>query len=217
MNKFGPHEAVHLDGSPIDWSRPPRPHTKVKWSKPTDDQGTMFGSFRTICAFNRMNNVAVRKFGIGQGVTIIQPPFNTTVDASKGTHDEDACADWFIAGLDSWWAMQRMGRALGFGCWYRHKPKFGNHIHGFPLPPRPEGTSASEGFQRGQFKVGTFVDGGLSTKGSLVASSQIADYYAHAFGLAGQHVAGSDDSWFPTNIRATIFDLDAYVQRRANA
>jgi hypothetical protein len=48
-----------------------------------------------------------------------------------------------------------------------------------------------------------------------VGSSQLVDYYNHAFALSGKHDKGSDKSWFPSNIPATIFDLGDYVSRRA--
>jgi len=96
----------------------------------------------------------------------------------------------------------------------RKPPLFGWHYHGFTLPPR-EGKSISDDFQVHGFRVGIYVDGGWSTRGALVTTSQIADYYNHAFGLSYQHRPGSDKTWFPKDIKATIFDLDAYVAQRA--
>ena len=63
--------------------------------------------------------------------------------------------------------------------------------------------------------VGFLVDGGVSSEGHVVASSQLTDYYNHAFGLKDQHTTNSDHSWFPADIEATIFDLDRYIARRA--
>jgi endonuclease/exonuclease/phosphatase (EEP) superfamily protein YafD len=44
-----------------------------------------------------------------------------------------------------------------------------------------------------------------------VASSQLSDYYNHRDALAG-HAA--DHTWFPSDIRKTVFDLPAYIRRR---
>ncbi len=206
-----PHEAQFLNGRAINWKKPPSPPTKVKWSKKGMYGQTVTGSFRHICHLNRLNNLALEKFG--DGIEIIQTAYNTSVAASAGTHDLDATVDLYIPGVD-WWGQQRFFRANGLGSWYRHPPLFGNHIHGFTLPPR-EGQNVSDDFKAKDFKVGVYVDGGYSTRGGFVSSSQIGDYYIHAFGLSGQHTAGSDRSWFPSNIGETVFKLGKYVQRRA--
>ncbi|MCW2739208.1 MAG: Serine/arginine repetitive matrix protein 2 [Nocardioides sp.] len=153
----------------VDWNDPPSATAKAQWSKKDESGRTVKGSFRTICHLNRLNNLAMKKFG--KGVGVIQPPFNTTVPASAGTH-------------------------------------------GFTLPPR-EGQVVSDDFQVAGFEVGIFVNGGFSHEGGQVTSSQIEDYYNHAFGLAGQHEPNSDTSWFPDDIKATIFDLPRYIARRA--
>ena len=168
------------------------------------------GSFRTLCHLDKMDRIARRKYGTG--IVVIQSAYNSTVAASAGTHNLDCCLDVYIPGV-SWWEQQRFFRANGFACWYRHPPSFGNHIHGFTLPPR-EGRSISDDYQVHGFEVGLYVDGGYSTRGGLVTSSQIADYYNEAFGLSGQHVSGSDDSWYPPNIEATIFDLNKFIKAR---
>lgn len=208
--KLPRHEATRLDGKPINWNKPPKPTDMVAWSKKTTSGHSIRGSFRTICHMNRLNNLAIGKYG--RELQVIQPDWNTGVAASAGTHDFDACWDVYIPGV-SWWEQQRFLRKNGFACWYRHPPLFGNHVHGFTLPPR-EGNSISDDFKVHGFKVGVYVDGGWSTRGRQVASSQIEDYYNHAFGLAGQHEKGSDHSWFPKDIPSTIFDLGAYVGRR---
>lgn len=189
------HEAQHLDGQKIDWNHPPAATKIVRWSKHDMDGRTVKGSLRTICHLNRLNNLARKKHGVE--LVIIQPPFNTDVPASAGTHDFDCCVDLFIAGV-GWWKQQRFFRANGLGCWYRHPPKFGNHIHGFTLPVR-EGTSHLDDFTT---QVGSFVPG------------QLGDYYNHAFGLKNQHTPDSDHSWFPNDIDATIFNLQKYIHRR---
>lgn len=170
---------------------------------------TYKGSLRTCAHMHRLDVMARKKFG--QGVTVIQPDWNTGVVASAGTHDFDSCWDVHINGV-GWWDQQRFFRANGFACWYRHPPLFGNHIHGFTLPPH-KGTPKDD-FADAGIKVGKWVDGGLSAIGRLVGSSQIEDYYYHAFGLAGQHTGHSDTSWFPSDIPSTIFDLPAYIGRR---
>lgn len=192
------HEVVWRSGKPINWLKPPKANRRVKWTKRDMYGREVTGSFYHICHLNRLNNLAVKRFGVE--IVIIQPPFNKTVPASAGTHDFDMVDDLFIPGV-SWWDQQRFFRANGFWCWYRHAPLFGNHIHGGSIPPHT-GNSLSD-YERGGFKVGVYVPG------------QLQDYYIHAFGLSGQHTPGIDKSWFPKNIEATIFDLDKYVKFRA--
>lgn len=211
--KVNPEEVLKLDGSRINWKHPPKATTRVKWTKKTTSGKDVTGSFRTIAHFNRLNNLAIIKFG--RGIEVIQPPYNKGVEASKGTHDFDCCADIYIPGV-SWWAQQKFFRANGFWCWYRHPPLFGNHIHGFTAPPM-EGRVRADDFKMAGFKVGLYVDGGYSTEGRRVASAQIDDFVNHAFGLANQHGSNTDHTWFPDNLRDTIFDLDAYIAKRREA
>lgn len=194
-----PHEVKHLNGKPINWLKPPDPNKMCLWTKKTSSGRAIKGSFRTLCHMNRLNNLAVKKFG--KEIVVIQSDWNTGVAASAGTHDYDAVWDIYIPGV-SWWDMQRFLRANGFGCWYRHPPLFGNHIHGFTLPV-PEGKFRGDDFAMQGTKVGIYVPG------------QLEDYYKEAFGLSGQHTPGSDNSWFPPNKEATVFDLSKYVARRA--
>lgn len=206
-----PHEVRLLNGGAINWKRPPRPTAMCSWSKKTTSGRPIRGSFRTLCHMNRLNNLALRRFG--REISVIQPDWNTTVAASAGTHDFDATWDLWIPGVDPW-VQQRFFRANGLGGWMRRPPLFGWHYHGFTLPPR-EGQSISDDFKVHGFKVGVYVDGGYSSRGRLVTSSQIADYYNHAFGLSNAHTPGSDRTWYPKSIPATIFRLDRYVARRA--
>lgn len=206
-----PHEVRLLNGGAINWKRPPRPTAMCSWSKKTTSGRPIRGSFRTLCHMNRLNNLALRRFG--REISVIQPDWNTTVRASAGTHDFDATWDLWIPGVDPW-VQQRFFRANGLGGWMRRPPLFGWHYHGFTLPPR-EGQSISDDFKVHGFKVGVYVDGGYSSRGRLVTSSQIADYYNHAFGLSNAHTPGSDRTWYPKSIPATIFRLDRYVARRA--
>lgn len=202
-------EVRHASGRRINWSNPPGPNKRCSLKL---NGRTYRAGFRTLCHLNRLDRLARKKFG--EGIVILQPPFNLTVRASAGTHDKDATWDLHIPGVP-WWTQQKFLRANGFGCWYRHPPLFGNHIHGFTLPPN-HGGPVHDDFKQLGTKVGKYVDGGVSTVGRLVTSSQLVDYYNHAFGLSGQHAKGSDKSWYPKDIRATIFDLDAYIARRAS-
>jgi hypothetical protein len=194
-----PHEVLTARGKPVNWLKPPKPTTMCTWSKKTSSGKKIKGSFRTLCHMNRLNNLALAKYGVE--IVVIQSDWNTGVPASAGTHDFDSVWDVYIPGV-SWWEQQRFFRANGFGCWYRHLPLFGNHIHGFTLPV-PEGVVRGDDFAMSGFKVGIFVPG------------QLTDYYSEAFGLSSQHTPHSDRSWFPRDKEATVFDLNAYVARRA--
>lgn len=123
----------------------------------------------------------------GARLEIIQGCYNTTVEASAGTHDFDACIDVRIVGLD-WWTAQAFLRACGWAAWYRHTGSWasvGNwHIH-----------MVSLGYTT---RVGIFVPG------------QVSDYLRHALGLKGQHDSGDDTSPFPKSIDDTYFDYDAW-------
>lgn len=123
----------------------------------------------------------------GAHLHVMQPCYNTGVALSAGTHDKDGCLDVSIAGL-SWPETQKFLRRCGWAAWWRHTGSWSSpsiwHVHMASLGcPGP---------------VGVFVPG------------QIDDYHRHAFGLAGQHTSGSDPSWFPPDIDATVFDYRAY-------
>lgn len=113
---------------------------------------------------------------LGRDVTVIQSAYNTTVAASAGTHDKDACLDVYIPGMD-WWAQQKFLRENGWAAFYRYPPLFSSHIHMISL-----------GY--GSAPVGIYVPG------------QVSDYYNHRNGLAGH---ASDPSWHPDSIAATIY------------
>lgn len=197
-----------LRGKPVDWNDPPKPSDMVIWAH----QGKQYrASLRTVCHLDRLNELAKRRFG--KEIVVLQGPWNTGVAASAGTHDYDSVWDIYIPGVD-WWVQQRFFRRHGFACWFRHPPKFGYHIHGFTLPI-PEGHVRSDDWKLSGFEVGIYVDGGYSTRGRLVTSSQIADYYNEAFGLADEHTPASDRSWFPDDKDATIFDLNRFIKHRA--
>lgn len=195
-------------GRKINWNRPPKSNqicSLVIGGKKYK------GSFRTLCHLNRTNNLAKKKFGTG--LTVLQGPYNKSVAASAGTHDFDAVWDVWINGVPAY-TQQRFFRSLGWMDWYRKPPTFANHHHMGTLPPH-RGGNVSDDFKQAGMKVGKYVDGGISTVGRLITSSQIADYYNHAFGLSGQHKPGSDKSWFPRRIPDTVFNLRAYVDKRA--
>lgn len=191
-------------GREIDWTKPPKPTAIVRW---LHRGRTYKASFRSACHMARLNALSVAKYGVE--IVVIQGCFNTGVAASAGTHDFDATWDIHIPGVD-WYEQQRFLRANGFGCWVRRPPLFGWHIHGFSLPPR-EGSSISDDFKVHGFRVGQYVDGGYSTSGRLVTSSQLADYYDERSGLSGH---ARDNTWFPDDKAATIFNLQAFVDRR---
>lgn len=202
-----------LGGKPINWAKPPKPTARVMWSQKTTGGKTITGSLRTIAHLDRLNYLSIKKFGVG--IQVFQGPYNTTVAASAGTHDYDACLDVYIPGV-SWSTQRSFFRANGAAAFDRTKPTFSTeHIHYFTLPPR-EGVDVSDDYKSGGFKVGYFVDGGWSTRGARVTSSQIADYYAKPprNALANHAI---DNTWHPDDIEATIFDLDAYIARQVKA
>lgn len=120
----------------------------------------------------------------GTRLHVIQPCYNAGIKASQGTHDLDAVLDVDIVGMD-WWDSQRFLREHGWAAWLRFPPSFTWHIH-----------MVSLGYVG---PVGVYVPG------------QVTDYYNHAFGLKGQHTPGSDTSWFPPDIDATIFDFEEWT------
>ena len=107
----------------------------------------------------------------GHDIVIIQGAFNTSVSASAGTHDYDACLDVYIPGW-SFTDMQAFLRRKLWGAFYRYPPLFGYHIHMISL-----------GY--GTARVGTYIPG------------QVSDYYSHRTGLVGHY---SDSSWHPDPI-----------------
>lgn len=200
-------------GREFRWARNKwRPTTRARWHKKTIDGKVVRGSVRAIAHLDWMDRRAKAIFG--RGIEVIQSAYNTTVEASAGTHDFDLVYDLYIPGV-GWWRQQRFFRNHGFWCWYRHRPLFGNHIHGICMvPPVGRNTHSDDPFQR-HFKVGVFIDGGYSTRGRKVASSQIDDHDHKAFGLAEQHTPGSDHSWYPKTNK--YFKLNPYIDRRKRA
>ncbi len=200
-----------LAGKPIDWRNPPKATDMVLWSGKTLFGEPVRGSLRAIAHLDRLNSLAIKRFG--RGVTVIQPPFNTGVEASEGSHDFDQTFDVWIAVVPGP-VQERFFRANGGGAYFRTPEQgFTPHIHFFTLPER-QGADVSDDYRSGGFRVGKYVDGGWSTLGARVASSQIEDYYTHRTALSGH---AHDPSWFPENIEATIFDLPAYIARQRQA
>jgi hypothetical protein len=206
---------LYLSGKPIDWHNPPKPTDKVLWSQRTVSGKKIIGSFRAIAHLDRLQALYKRRFG-GRTFRVIQSMNNTGVTQSAGTHDYDFCVDLDGPGV-SWNDFLIFMRWHGMAGWVRTPAQgFSYHFHGFCLPPR-EGRSISDDFKVHGFKVGKYVDGGYSTVGRLITSSQIADVYAHAFGLSGKHVPGSDKSPYPKSIAATVWDLNAHIRRTQGA
>lgn len=122
----------------------------------------------------------LRNMHPGAHLHVIQPCYNDGVDASAGTHDKDCCLDVSIIGL-TWLEAQAFLRMCHWAAWWRQGWQgFTNHIHmvSYGCPTCP---------------VGEFVP------------DQIKDYFNHAYGLAGLHAPGSDQTWFPDVI--TAFDF----------
>lgn len=171
-----------------------KPAAVVTWGRTTGGKTARMGA-RTAAHVDYTQHQLSKKHP-GAVLHIIQSAYNTGVAASAGTHDKDGCIDVSIEGL-SWMEAQGFLRSCGWAAWYRFPPAFGYHIHMISLGcPGP---------------LGEYVDGGLSQFGRLVTSSQITDYYHHAFGLKGQHNTGVDHSWFPSDIDKTIFDFPAWL------
>lgn len=147
---------------------------------------------------------------------IIQPCYHSGVAASEGTHDYDCVLDvWIdggVLGKDPWRA-QRVLRSLGWAAWFRHTGSWAArgdwHQHMISLPfllmSNPSASDVGRAYSKLGLKVGKYIDGGFTTSGQTFTTSQVDDYYAHALGLASQHRAGEDPSWFPPNIGATVF------------
>lgn len=196
-----------LQGKAIDWANPPKANALVQWSRVDMYGRKVIGSLRSIAHLDATNDKVKAKWGVN--LVVIQPSYNTSVAASAGTHDYDACFDVYIPGV-SWSEQQKFLRACGWGAYWRRPPKFGHHIHMFSLPVQ-KGVLRADDYREGGFRVGLFVDGGYSTKGRKTSSAQIDAYYNHRDALASN---ARDPSWFPSDIKTTIFNLAPYVKKR---
>jgi hypothetical protein len=197
---------TYPEGKPIDWFNPPKATTRVMWDRKSQSGQDVTGSLFAIAALDSMSAKAQKKYGVP--VTIIQPAYNTGVAASAGTHDRDFCMDWWIAGVDGL-EQQRFARFENGWCdWFRQPWQgFSYHQHGFPMPP---------GGHKFPTKVGIYVDGGISTEGRLVTSSQLDDYWDEAYGLKDRHYQSADPTPFPTDEQKlkAIFNLDRYITKQ---
>ena len=107
----------------------------------------------------------------GARIKILQGTYNTTVEASAGTHDFDKCLDVFIADPDGdlydWAKAQKFLRRHGWAAWHRTPDQgdFGHHIHMVSL-------------------------GGVDCPVGIFVPGQVADYRNHAFGLKDRVVSG---------------------------
>lgn len=178
--------------NPINWANPPKATTRVSSDYICSDGVRFTGSMRTVCHAAWLMEEAKK-----DGLTwqVIQPPYNSGVSASAGTHDLDAASDSRLLGI-GWPEGQVWLRKRGLDCWWRHTGSWSSpsawHFHGFPEPAG--------------FKFATSV--------GIFLPAQLVDYHNHAFGLAGMHVPGSDHSWYPPNIHATAFNLAAFIRTK---
>lgn len=134
-------------------------------------------------------------------IRVIQGSYNTGVALSAGTHDRDATLDVQVVGL-SWQEAESFLRAQGWAAWWRHTGSWASqsmwHIH-----------MTSLGAVEAGCVVGYLIDGGRSLYGRTVASSQIADYYAHRDALVTH---APDPTWHPANIARTVFNYRTWLE-----
>lgn len=145
----------------------------------------------------------------GDRLEISQTCYHTGYRPSAGTHDFDGVFDVRIVGM-TWDAAQAFLRAKGWAAWHRTPQQgFADHIHMATIPPglsgRPSAAQVGAAYAKLGIKVGKYIDGGLTSTGRTAYTSQVVDYFAHAFGLSGGHVPGSDRSWFPDDIAASAY------------
>lgn len=198
---------TYPDRKPINWAHPPSATTRVSSDEIATDGVRFTGSMRTVCHMAHLMDLSVAHWGFE--FHIIQPPFHTGLGVSEGTHDRDACSDLYPPPGVTHAEFQTWLRGRGFDNWWRHTLDWAApanwHNHGFTHPEH------GIGFATG---VGLYVDGGVSTLGRLVSSSQIVDHVNHAFGLENEHIPGSDHTWFPPDQHKVAFDLGAYIRTK---
>lgn len=143
---------------------------------------------------------------------IIQPCYSDPIKFpnSAGTHKWDGVFDVEIDGFP-WETAQAYLRGQGWAAWHRTPAQgFQDHVHMATIPPglsgRPTAKQVGEAYVKLGIKVGKYVDGGWTTSSphAITATCQVADYFAHTFGLASNHQPGADKSWFPSDISTTI-------------
>lgn len=160
------------------------PTQKVVWGRTASGKKAIMGR-RTAAHLDATIN-RLRKLDPKAELVVTQSAYNTSVEASAGTHNLDAVIDIVIHGM-SGIDTQAFMRRCGWADWYRHPPEFAfEHNHGISLGYEPA-------------PVGEFVPG------------QVRDYYNHALGLKGQHEPGSDKTWFPPDIDKTVFNYRRFI------
>lgn len=171
----------------------------ITYSQSSTGHGDFKCSRRTAAHLDYTKEQLKKRFPFAV-LVIIQGCYNRGVGASEGTHDYDCCLDIRILNMD-WLTAQAFLRSCGWAAWVRWPWQgFDIHIHMISL-----------GFAKYGLIVGKYVDGGWSLFGRKVTSSQVEDYYNHAYGLEGMHEPGSDKTWYPKDINATIFDYEEYM------
>ena len=157
---------------------------------------------------------------------IIQPCYRSLVpgggaDLSEGTHDYDGVFDVRVLGMD-WDQAQSYLRWQGWAAWHRTpRQGFTDHIHMATIPRglsgRPTAKQVGEAYAALGLKVGKYIDGGWTTSNPhrITTTCQVADYFAHAYGLANAHTSGSDKSPFPTDIARTIYQPTTAAKKTA--
>lgn len=156
-------------------------------------------------------------------LNIIQTCYNTDprFRLSAGTHDFDCVFDvWITGGVlgSDPWRAQRFLRACGWAAFFRHTGTWAArsawHIHMVSLPPglpaHPTALDVGKAYAALGIKVGEFIDGGYTTQGRIVGSSQVVDYYRHDDALA-DHAA--DPSWHPKYINKSVFRRSWWFNR----
>ena len=157
---------------------------KVAWGKTVTGRRAIMG--RRTAAHLDATIQRLRKVAPTARLDLLQSAYNTSVEASAGTHDKDAVIDVRIVGMD-WMDAQAFMRKCGWACWYRHPPEFaGEHLHAISLGYEPA-------------PVGIYVPG------------QVTDYTATPprSGLKGHAV---DPTWHPHDIPATVFSYRRFIR-----
>lgn len=155
----------------------------------------------------------------GTHLHISQASYHTGYEPSAGTHDFDGVLDVRIDGL-KWNQAQRFLRGQGWAAWHRTTDQGfdSEHIHMVTIPRglsgRPTARQVGEAYKALGIKVGKYIDGGITTEGKVVGSSQIVDYFAHSLGLKRKHQPGNDPTWFPADIAKTIYQPEDDMDKK---
>lgn len=152
---------------------------------------------------------------------IIQPCYRSLVPGggatlSAGTHDFDCVFDFRITGI-SWQAGQQFLRNAGWFAYWRHTGVWAEpgawHLHAGSLPTglpaHPTAAVVGMAYRHLGLKVGIYIDGGVTSRGYVCASSQVVDYMAEPprDALASH---SPDPTWHPRNIPATAFHYNPH-------